>query len=449
MRSLALKLTLAFLLVGVIGVVLFAVLVGQRTQAEVSRFLSARDQAVLLDSLGDYYGARGNWDGVRDMLARSPSLSYYSHDIALIDANRRVVLGNQTYAAGQVIPEETLDTCMPVQNQGEVVGYVQFPGPAGRSEFGSGPRPPPEADLWNRIGGAALASGLITAAIALIVGGVLARTLTRPVRELTVATKAMASGKLDQRVAVHSRDEIGELATAFNHMSADLARGAQLRKQMTADLAHDLRTPLSILRGYTEGLKEERIDGSPTIYAIMHDEVEHLQRLVEDLRTLSLADAGELPLNRRRVDPKALLERAGLAHIMQAEQQGVALEVEADHDLPSIDVDTDRMAQVLNNLVTNALRHTTQGRVVLSARRDGQHVQLKVADTGAGIAPPDLPFVFDRFYRADPSRQRIDDDSSGLGLAISKAIVEAHGGAITVASALGQGTTFTITLPIK
>lgn len=174
-----------------------------------------------------------------------------------------------------------------------------------------------------------------------------------------------------------------------------------------------------------------------------------MQRLVEDLRTLSLADAGELPLDRRMVDPKAVLEHAGLAHIMQAEQQGVALQVEAEDDLPSINVDIDRMAQVLNNLVTNALRHTAQGRIVLLAERDGQHVQLKVTDTGAGIALADLPFVFDRFYLADPSRQRDEDDSSGLGLAISKAIVEAHGGMIAVASILGQGTTFTISLPIK
>ena len=195
----------------------------------------------------------------------------------------------------------------------------------------------------------------------------------------------------------------------------------------------------------------------------MHDEVEHLQRLVEDLRTLSLADAGELPLNRRTVDPMALIERTGLAYFVQAEQQGITLRVEAptgadaleDGDeatpapLPSIWVDTDRMTQVLNNLVSNALRYTSQGEIVLSAVAEDHRVTFQVRDTGTGIDAEHLPFVFDRFYRADQSRQRKNNDtSSGLGLAIAKAIVEAHGGSIVVTSTLGEGTTFTITVPV-
>ncbi len=140
---------------------------------------------------------------------------------------------------------------------------------------------------------------------------------------------------------------------------------------MTADLAHDLRTPLSVLRGYTEGLKDERLTGTPAIYAVMHDEVEHLQRLVEDLRILSLADAGELTLARRSVDPRALLERRALAYMMQTEEQGLALRVEAAEGLPSVNVDTDRLAQVLKNLVANALRHTQEGEITLSAAAGG------------------------------------------------------------------------------
>jgi two-component system sensor histidine kinase BaeS len=175
-----------------------------------------------------------------------------------------------------------------------------------------------------------------------------------------------------------------------------------------------------------------------------------LQRLVEDLRTLSLADAGEIRLNKRAVDPKALLERTALAYFVQAEERGVALRVEAADGLPSIHVDTDRITQVLNNLVSNALRHTTQGEVVLSATTlPNRHaVEIKVRDTGSGIAAGDLPYVFDRFYRSDKSRQRTegDDDSSGLGLAIAKAIVEAHDGTIAVTSAPREGATFTITL---
>nr|MBP7690122.1 HAMP domain-containing histidine kinase [Thermoflexales bacterium] len=231
--------------------------------------------------------------------------------------------------------------------------------------------------------------------------------------------------------------------TSFNHMSADLARASQLRKQMTADLAHDLRTPLSILRGYTEGLKDDRLQGSAKLYGIMHGEVLHLQRLVDDLRMLSLADAGELSLNLRRVDPRALLERTALAYFMPAQTQGITVKVDAPETLPSIAVDTDRLTQVLNNLVSNALHHTTHGEIVLAAKAIDQQVQLIVSDTGSGIDAADLPFIFDRFYRTDKARQRDREDSSGLGLAIAKAIVEAHGGTLTVESTPGKGTTFT------
>jgi two-component system sensor histidine kinase BaeS len=257
----------------------------------------------------------------------------------------------------------------------------------------------------------------------------------------------MAAGKLDQQVQVRSRDEIGQLAVSFNQMTRDLAQASQARKQMTADLAHDLRTPLTILRGYTEGLKDGRIQGSAALFGVMHSEVEHLRHLVEDLRVLSLADAGELPLNRRAIDPSALIERAGLAYIVQAEQSGVALQVCPASDLPSILVDTDRLTQVLNNLVSNALRYTAHGAITLSACHEGAQVLLRVSDTGSGIAPEDLPHIFDRFYRADKARQRDDGGASGLGLAIAKAIIDAHSGVITVNSTLGQGTTFTITLP--
>jgi two-component system sensor histidine kinase BaeS len=456
MQSLAWKLTLAFLLVGVLGVILFAVLVGQRTRSEFDRFLSAHDQSVLLSALNDYYATHGSWNGINHMLASTPPLDFYSRSIALTDINGIVVLGNVSYAAGQAIPRGELNAGTSITVNGQTVGFVLFARPNAEAERST---PGLEADFWRRVIWAAITSAIITVLIALILGGILARTLTHPVSELTAATKAMAGGKLDQRVNVHSRDEIGELATSFNQMSADLARASQLRKQMTADLAHDLRTPLTILRGYMEGLKEGRLQGSSTLYDVMYGEVEHLQRLVEDLRVLSLADAGELPLNRRTVDPMALLERTGLAYFVQAEQQGLALRVEPTGEttaaLPSISVDTDRMTQVLNNLVSNALRYTAQGEIVLSASSENQHISLSVSDTGIGIEPEHLPFVFDRFYRADQSRQRpnhnsdADSASSGLGLAIAKAIVEAHGGSLVVESTLGHGTTFTITLPVS
>lgn len=449
MRSLTWRLTLAFLLVGVIGAVSVAVLIGVRTRAEFDNFVGANERAELVTLLSEYYELHGTWAGVSAVATQSPELDRYIRAMVLADARGKVVVGNNRYQSGKPLPDQALNISTPIKVADEVVGYVLLAsGPSGGPPSGGQGRPRPEDDFLERVAWITAASAGVAALIALLLGGLLARTLAQPIRELTAATRALARGQLEQKVTVRSQDELGDLAAAFNQMSADLARASQLRKQMTADLAHDLRTPLSILRGYTEGLRDGRLQASAKTYAIMHGEVEHLQRLVEDLRLLSLADAGELTLNLRAVDPRALLERTGLAYFMQAEKQGVTLQVDAPEDLPAIVVDTDRMTQVLNNLVSNALRHTPKGQVALTAQAENGQVRLRVSDTGQGIAPEDLPFVFDRFYRADKARQRDEgkpDNTTGLGLAIAKAIVEAHRGVLAVASTLGQGTTFTIT----
>ncbi|MEI7645949.1 MAG: ATP-binding protein [Chloroflexales bacterium] len=447
-HSLAVKLTLSFLLIGVIGAILVALLIGLRTRFEFDRFLSSRDQDAISQILTDHYTRHASWAGVEDSLADDPRTAFYSRRITLLDADHIVVLGGRAYQVGVQIPETDSISSLPISVNGRVIGYVLVPQVDRFARPSSDDHPPmPEMAFLQRVAWAAAISAGVAALIALVLGSLLARTLTRPVRELTAATQAMAAGNLGQQVRVRSRDEIGQLAASFNQMTSDLARASQARRQMTADLAHDLRTPLTILRGYTEGLKDGRIQGSAALYGVMYSEVEHLRHLVEDLRVLSLADAGELPLNRRAIDPSALIERAGLAYIVQAEQSGLALHVTSVSDLPSILVDTDRMTQVLNNLVSNALRHTTQGEIRLSVGQQDANVVLCVSDTGSGIAPEDLPHIFDRFYRADKARQRDDSGASGLGLAIAKAIVDAHGGSISVESTLGHGTTFIIALP--
>jgi signal transduction histidine kinase len=289
------------------------------------------------------------------------------------------------------------------------------------------------------------ALGAIT--VALLIGIFLARTISRPIRELTTATQMVAQGELGHQVPVRRKDELGELAVSFNQMSADLARSTELRRQMTADVAHELRTPLSLIMGYAEGLSEGKLEGTPETFDVLYDESLHLNRLVDDLRTLSLADAGELSLNRRLVCPQTLLKRAATVYAAQAREQDVSLKVEAENDTAEIKVDPDRMAQVLGNLVRNALRYTPAGgEIVLSADQYPRSVTLCVRDTGAGIAPDSLPHIFDRFYRADESRHQ-ENGESGLGLAIARSIVEAHGGTISAVSTLGAGTTFRIELP--
>jgi signal transduction histidine kinase len=290
--------------------------------------------------------------------------------------------------------------------------------------------------------------------VALLLGVLLARTLTRPVNELTSATRALALGKLDQPVAVRSQDELGQLAAAFNQMSADLALANQSRRQMTADIAHDLRNPLTVIGGYLEAMRDGVLKPTPERFESMYGEVRRLQRLVEDLRTLSLADSGELPIHLQPVAPKELLERLAAAYLHQAEQLHITMVVEAESGLAQIDLDAERMEQVLGNLVSNALRYTPAGgEIRLTARQITEQPAagtshairtiLGVQDTGSGIAPELLAHIFERSYRGDASRS---GNESGLGLSIAKSIVELHGGSIRVESEPGKGAKFLIEL---
>jgi signal transduction histidine kinase len=256
----------------------------------------------------------------------------------------------------------------------------------------------------------------------------------------------MASGELEQAVPVNSVDEIGELAAAFNQMSRAVSRANSARRQMTADVAHELRTPLTVIAGYVEAMRDGVLAPTPERLSVIYSEMEHLQHLVGDLRTLSQADAGELKLSLQPLDPAEVLQQTSAAFAHQAAQKGVRLELLLDSGLPRVLADETRLDQVLDNLLSNALRHTPSGgRVVLAASATGGRVRLAVQDTGPGIAPEALPYIFDRFYRADGSRSE-ETGQSGLGLAIAKALVEAHGGTISVEAAVGQGTTFGIEL---
>ncbi len=284
--------------------------------------------------------------------------------------------------------------------------------------------------------------------VALVMGFLLTRTLTQPLAALTAATERISAGELGSEVTVTSKDEIGQLAVSFNRMSRALARSNHARRQMTADVAHELRTPLTVISGYIESMRDGDLAPTTERLDVIYGEIERLQHLVGDLRVLSQADAGELKLTRQPVEPQDLLRQAVAAFGHQAEQNGVKLELEAAAPAPSLLVDEARMGQVFTNLLSNALRHTPSGgRIRLGATYADGRVTFTVADTGEGIAPEDLPFIFDRLYRADKSRTEMHGEGTGLGLAIVRAIVEAHGGTIRAESQQGQGTTMFVTIP--
>jgi signal transduction histidine kinase len=290
---------------------------------------------------------------------------------------------------------------------------------------------------------------------AIILGAVVARYVTSPLRQMASAAARVGRGDLTGGVPVPSEDDLGRLALAFNAMTADLRRLEEHRKHMTADIAHELRTPLAVLQANLEGMLDGVVDASPERLAALHTQVRLLSRLVDDLRDLSLAQAGRLVLNRMDTDLRALVTDAVAVLLPRAQEKGVALAARLDAgddlapDVPPLSIDRDRILQVIHNLLDNAIRHTPAGgSVAVSLGVTGQEVHLAVHDTGPGIPPEEVDRVFERFYRLDASRARASG-GTGLGLSVVKSLVDAHGGRVWVESVPGKGSTFTVALPVQ
>ena len=445
LRLLSVKLTLAFLLVGLTGSIVVALAVRWRTQQEFDQFVLNNYERQFVTDLVEYYAIYGTWEGVEDLAFLYSSYSGGSDSrrlppITLVDVDGTVVVGRPEQLGRHV--DFDIRKAVRLKLNDTVIGYMLLYRPDERWQPNT-----PEAAFINQLSRGIVASAITAVGLALLISLLLARAISRPVRELREATQVVAGGELGVQVPVRTDDEIGQLAASFNRMSADLAHSNDLRRQMTADIAHDLRTPLTVILGYTEALSEGKLDGTQEAFDVMHEEARRLQRLIEDLRILTLADAGELPLMKRAIHVVPLLEQVAASHTPRAEEKDITLDVAAAEDLPEVEMDPDRIAQVLGNLINNALRYTPRGgRVTLGAARTPGAVAITVSDTGTGISEEHLPHIFERFYRADAARHT-DDMESGLGLAIAKSIVEAHGGTLAVASQPGAGTTFTISLP--
>ena len=299
--------------------------------------------------------------------------------------------------------------------------------------------------------GLALTIGLAAATVAaLAVSLFLTRRIGASLSAMTSAARLVAGGRYQARVPAPGMGaEFDEVADAFNQMASRLDASEELRRRLLSDVAHELRTPVATLNAYLEGLEDGITDLDADTVGLLRAQGARLTRLSEDLSAVTRAESGEIQLSLDRRDPAELLEQAFRAADDRAQALGIDLSVETEPGLPAVLVDADRMAQVLGNLVDNALHHTEPGgRVVLAGQASGSAVRLAVTDTGEGIEARHLPHVFERFYRAESARDRTSG-GSGIGLAITKALVEAQGGTVAVASAgRGAGSRFEVTLPI-
>ncbi|NMB53140.1 MAG: cell wall metabolism sensor histidine kinase WalK [Leptolinea sp.] len=462
-KSLYWKLTIAFLIVAFSASAMSAIYIRFNSQGSLWQLLIDQQHETIQQSLQNYYAVNGSWDGVVDTwdaIQRQVIPTPYppppgqenvqqddlSRNQTRTDKEKRNFFGlanpdgtvivsvDPAYPAGSILPKEMFDEGTEIIVNKILVGRILQARRITRFN--------PEEAMFLERTNQALMLGIITGLlVALGIGIFLARTLTRPLRELTHAAQNIAEGHLEQEVKVTSHDEIGQLAEAFNEMSHEVARVNASRRQMTADIAHDLRTPLTVIAGYIESMQEGVLQPSPERFALIYTEIERLQHLVGDLRMLSQADAGELSLQPQSIMPKSLLNQAAALFQHHAEKQSVSIGVEADENLPAIMVDEARMMQVMDNLISNALRYTPEnGRIILGGKTIDGCVELSVSDTGSGISPEELPLIFDRFHRADKSRHS-DEGESGLGLAIVKALIESQGGKVWAESESGRGTT--------
>jgi len=291
-------------------------------------------------------------------------------------------------------------------------------------------------------------AALVTVVIAVGLGFLFSRLITGPMRRLTLSARKIATGDFSQRVPKSTDDEVGEVSAAFNTMAEQLEKKEKGRRQLLADIAHELRNPLSIIQGNLEAWLDGVIAPAPKQIASVYDETVLLSRLITDLRDISLAEAGQLKLYRKVTDLSEFIpaEVAGVQSRCQEKQISISAELPAG--LPSVFIDSDRIRQVLHNLIDNALRYTpAAGTIKIGANHtatDG--VTVSVADSGRGIDAEDLPHVFDHFYKVDRSRHR-GHGGAGIGLAMVKQLVELHGGKVWVESKRGKGSTFYFTLP--
>lgn len=456
------KLLLSFLAVALIGVVVVSYLANQITTQEVRGLMMSggmTNESSLVQELAGYYRGHGSWDGVGSILENGYN-GIMGQRLILTDSQNRVVADTRGALIGQTLVDSS-GTPITVDDKKVGVLFVRGGGMMGGLMGQGGPPSdrPAEGIILARVYQSIILAGIAAVVAAFIIGGFFAYGLVRPMRQLTHATTLIARGDLSHRVDINDKDEIGDLARSFNKMASDLQNAERLRREMTADIAHELRNPLAVLQSNVEAIIDDVLPATPENLQPLLDQTQLLSRLVDDLRLLTLVDAGQLSLDKVEIDIAALTRSVIAQFTASADSKSILLQADIPNDLPPLTLDPQRIAQVLGNLISNAMRHTPEKGVIsvqLSVISMPKQTPLitdhcllvTVSDSGVGIPPESLPYIFDRFYRVDKSRSR-SHGGSGLGLAIAKQLVEAHGGKIWAESEVGKGTNVKFTLPIK
>jgi len=441
------KLFLSFTILVILSVILVAVIARRGAVNEVVTFMFRGGIYGLNDltaSLEKYYQRNGSWADAQSVIDLNPKGmgNMMGQHLLVLDPFGKVVVDTQGSRLGEILDQTILSSFIPLQVNGKTVGYF---GTTGGMAFNVAN----QQLVLQRLNRGVIFAGLIAGALGLILATALSYTLLRPVRELTLAVGELAKGDLNHRVAIHGEDELATLGLAFNHMADSLQQVEESRRAMTADIAHELRTPLAVQRANLEALQDGIYPLTVENLAPVIEQNHLLTHLVEDLRTLALTDAGQIELERSLIDLPAQVAKVVERFQPQAATQQVSLILSSpDPSVPPILVDPIRLEQMLTNLLSNAMRYTPAGgQIEVAIATLPGVVRLTVHDSGPGIPADSLPFIFERFYRADKSRTR-SEGGSGLGLAIARNLARAHGGDLTATNHALGGALFTLTLPV-
>ncbi len=446
--SLQLKIFISFLMVVALGIGVVGYLANRATVTEFGHYMRLGGGATsqqIAEELAQYYEKHKNWEGVEKTLKEISKSGFF---LVLMDPQGEVIAtagdaeGAQVPLRGKGMMRNRYSSI--VDTKGEVVGQI-FVDPTESAFL----QTPAEKTYINAVNRSLSWAALLAVSLSVVLSFILSRYISSPLRSLTNAVHAMAEGDLDQEVAARGSKELVELSETFNYLAESLKNIEELRRNMITDIAHELRTPLASLQGYIEGILDGVIKPNKKNLESLHEETTLLSRLVNDLQELSLLEAGQLSLNREPTEIKKLVLQTIKNESPRIKKAGIILKTDLPSKLPLVNVDSDRIKQVLKNLISNALRSTSKGgSIVLEISKINNSVEFSVNDSGKGIGEKDLPFIFERFYRAEKSRQR-QAGGAGLGLTISKRLVEAHGGKIWAQSTVGKGTQIHFTLPLE
>lgn len=457
------KLTVAFLSIVILAIVILSSTVGYSTKLFFNNYLYNQNlyKAIQIrDYLASFYAYNNfSWEGVERLYfvppqhmqgqglgqGRGLEKGKDSRDrIILLDVRDTVLADSEDeLAIGEKAPKLEYKTEADIVVNKTKVGKVLY-----------GFTPPPgvvtlEERFSQSVFHAVILAGLGTGLMALALGLYFSRQISVPLVSLANGAQKLAGKDFKYRLHMEGNDEVGLLASSFNTLAEALEKNEQVRNNLVADVAHELRTPVTILRGNLESLQAGVIEPTTENIASLHDEVLRLSRLVNDLQELTLAEAGRLPLNYFPVSSLELVKKVVQSFKGTASAKGIQLNLSLPEKDNILELDEDRMFQVLSNLMSNAIRHTPENKTIsISLTEQSGLLQIAITDHGPGISPEDIPFIFDRFYRGSKSRNRADG-GAGLGLAISKSLVEAHGGRIELDCPVEGGTRFRVILPLK